>query len=626
MKTYFKAHAEGLTRCWAPLLVFAVALFATCTALLHANQPLLEAHAFRQTQTALTSLWMIKESWRLDYQTPVGGFPWSIPFEFPLFQFLAAFISQWGGWSLDAVGRLLSFFFLMSCAWPAFQIARRLELRRETVLIFCALLWSSPLYLFWGRTFMIETAALFFILAAVPYALALNRPDPDWKAAVFFLLFASLAVVQKVTTAAPVMVVLGFVALRSQVGIFSYRKPFVFRSLLLLGAFAIPLILAASWTLYGDSIKEENPFGAMLTSKALFSWNFGTLEQRLNMVTMKTLLWDRILTRNAAGSLGVFLVSGALFAGDSRTRKLIGTCLALFLLPLLIFTNLHVVHDYYPMSSVVFFLAALAITLGCLGNSSVGWNRSWWVGTAVLSLLPLVDLEVSRYLVFDPVLQHNPYGFGGLCLALFVGALLGTGRIRRLFLVAIATLSIVILIGPNTYRFVGNGKYLLLCTQLGIIGLALALARLALRDNSVGRRAILTSLIILTNLHFFGRDYSAKFWLPGEVTLPITWNIAEVIRANTSDNAGVVTFGMDWSSAVAYYSQRKTFAVPDWFKGYNDVWLNPEKYLGGLKVEALVFCPSEKPHGIEQISVQPNVSRQPELLQIGPCLLWLAKR
>jgi hypothetical protein len=616
--------ADGLMRCWALLLVIAVALFATCTALLHASQPLLEAHAFRQTQTALTSLWMIKEGWRLDYQTPVAGFPWSIPFEFPLFQFLAALISQWGSWDLDPVGRLLSFFFLIASAWPALQIARCLELRRETALIFCALLWSSPLYLFWGRTFMIETAALFFILAAVPYALALNRADPGWKAVLLFLLFASLAMLQKVTTAAPVILVLGLVALRHQAGILGFGQTFARKGLLLLGAFIVPVILAALWTQYSDAIKERNLLGAMLTSKALIGWNFGTLAQRLDPAMMKTLFWDRILAKNAAGLLGIFLVAGALVASDLRTRKLIAVCLALFLLPLLIFTNLHLVHAYYPLSSVVFFLAALAIALGCRGNWSTDWNRPLLYGIAVMSLLPQVNLQASRYLVIDPVFEHNPYGGVGFLLMLVGGALFGAGRVRQLFLMAMVALLIVILIGPNTYRFVSNEQYLPLALQLTILGLALMLVRLPLHADSAGRRAILACLLVLTNLYVFGRDDSAKLWLPGEVTPPVALRIAEAIRANTPEDAGVVVFGLDWSSEVAYYSRRKTFSVPDWFTGYDDVWINPGEHLGGMKLGAMVFCPSKMQHGMERILAQPDVSRHPELQRIGDCHLWLA--
>ena len=194
---------------WVQIFAFIVAVIASYVALFHADQPLLEREAFRQTQTALTSYWMIKEGWQLAYQTPMLGYPWTIPLEFPFYQSIVAFITLTTGFSLDAVGRLVSFGFSLACAWPAFAIARRLKLTSTVAWIFCALLWSSPQYLYWGRTFLMETAAVFFTLAAVPYALDLRDHSPKWSSVLLFGMFASLGLLQKGTTAAPVLLVLG---------------------------------------------------------------------------------------------------------------------------------------------------------------------------------------------------------------------------------------------------------------------------------------------------------------------------------------------------------------------------------------------------------------------------------
>src|ERR1700722_9222047 len=56
------------------------------------NDPLLGMHSFRQTQTAITSYWILRGSPWLAYHTPVFGAPWSIPFEFPMYQLLVALI------------------------------------------------------------------------------------------------------------------------------------------------------------------------------------------------------------------------------------------------------------------------------------------------------------------------------------------------------------------------------------------------------------------------------------------------------------------------------------------------------------------------------------------------------
>ena len=71
---------------WLIILIFAVALvWAVYTAALGWHNGL-SIHNFRQTQTAITSYYMIRGGPFLKYETPVFGVPWSIPFEFPLYQ------------------------------------------------------------------------------------------------------------------------------------------------------------------------------------------------------------------------------------------------------------------------------------------------------------------------------------------------------------------------------------------------------------------------------------------------------------------------------------------------------------------------------------------------------------
>lgn len=60
-------HAWGTTRGW--------------------YQPNLMGMEFRQTQTAMSALFIQREhNFSLAYPTPVVGAPWSIPLEFPLYQ------------------------------------------------------------------------------------------------------------------------------------------------------------------------------------------------------------------------------------------------------------------------------------------------------------------------------------------------------------------------------------------------------------------------------------------------------------------------------------------------------------------------------------------------------------
>ena len=67
-----------------------------------------DRHGFRQTQTALTSYTLLNGGPFFRYETPVLGAPWSIPFELPLYQWLAAKMAQITGMGLNAAGQLVN--------------------------------------------------------------------------------------------------------------------------------------------------------------------------------------------------------------------------------------------------------------------------------------------------------------------------------------------------------------------------------------------------------------------------------------------------------------------------------------------------------------------------------------
>jgi hypothetical protein len=435
---------------------------------------------------------MMREGWRLAYQTPVGGYPWAIPFEFPLYQSIAALIAGVSGYHLEPVGRILSFAFLLACGLPAFAVVRRLALPKQVAWVFCALLWSSPIYLFWGRTFMIETAALFFAFAAVPYALDIFEPNPRWRSVALYILFATLAALQKLTTGGPVILVMGCMWLvvwwwRGGLRVSSWKA-----TLVAVIAFGVPMLVAYVWVQYSDAVKTANPFGSQLTSASLREWNFGTLEQKLAFATYKTVFWDRVFVPNAGGLLGIALIMGAvLLAGTTRVRAIVVCGLALFALPILIFTNLHIVHDYYQAGCVLFLIGVLAVVVA-------GW-------------LPTV---VSRPAVIP----------------------------------------------------------------------------------------VVTALLVLSNLVEFSAGYGPVARKTFDVSHERTLAIGDVLRRYTPLNSGIVVFGNDWNSDIAYYSQRKSFTVPVWFSQYDRVSVEPARFLGDVPLGGIVFCPVDKGSNVEQMT------------------------
>jgi hypothetical protein len=462
-------------------VVFAAAFLASLAVLaLTASQPIIESYGFRQAQTAVTSYWFVREGYALIYQTPVVGYPWPIPFELPLYQAIVAFVAAHTSWPLDNVGRAVSFAFFLGTLAPAAVICRRLQLSPRMFFLFGSLYLLSPVDLFWGRTFMIESTATFFAVATISATLPFFAPRAvSLPRLAGVLALASLATTVKVTTGLPVlgvlMAALGLCALEHwRKDDMTLAKTFFVRAALL----AVPVALAFAWTYYTDVVKTHNEIGKLLTSAALPQWGFGTLHQRFSRVFLVEVLWRRCVEGNAGGVLGL-AVMGFFLIDQARGRRLwIGLAvLALFALPLLVFTNLHIVHTYYQSANIVFLVFLLALALLSIGE------------------------RVSH------------------CLLI---------------------IAFLLVLGCDVGNFY-TGYW-----------------RLASRDISAENNAVMAA--------------------------------AKVVREQAPRDHPIIVYGLDWSSELPYYAERKALAVPDWYPNYEDPLTHPERYLGSNPVGALVAC------------------------------------
>ena len=352
----------------AALIASAVVLFTTIA------QPLLEAHSFRQTQTAITSYWFIHDGFTPAYQTPISGYPWKIPLEFPFFQALVAWITELTHLPLDEVGRGLSYVFFVATLVPVALLCRSLALGHRVFLIFGTVYLLSPQYLFWGRTFMMESTATFLSVAAIAAVVPFffSRHVTPYRALAVVVL-ASLAVAQKITTGLPVVMVLvtslAIACLRAWMrGDRNVARVPAYGIALL----AIPVLLGLGWTYYTDLIKEQSDLAKLWTSTGLRSWNIGTLHQRVSSELFRGVIWTRSLKVNAGSYVGL-AVLGFFYVKETRRSQVIiaAVTVALFLLPFLLFTNLHIAHNYYQTSTTIYLIFLLALALTYLANHSL---------------------------------------------------------------------------------------------------------------------------------------------------------------------------------------------------------------------------------------------------------------
>lgn len=350
------------------VLFYGAVCYQLVFAVLGINKPILDHFSWRQTQTSITTYFLVKEGFRIDYITPIFGKPWAIPMEFPLYQYTVALLVKLTGLSIEVASRIVSLLaFYGSLAMVRFTL-KNLGFSPMILRLSFIFLLLCPLHLFYARTALIETLATFLGVAAIWAATEFFR-GKKWYWLILLCFLSSLCAVTKITT----FVVFCFFL--AGVFIFYLEKPFLRnfsgRPLLrqMAGGIAgglVPLFIGILWVRHADSVKSLNPvIGDMWTSVALTEWNFGTIQQRLSVD-----FWQRILFSRLSDVFGFLspLVLFMFLLSLIKWRKLDTfwpfVLMGAFFAGPLIFSNLYYVHDYYFVANSLFLLIALGIWLG----------------------------------------------------------------------------------------------------------------------------------------------------------------------------------------------------------------------------------------------------------------------
>jgi hypothetical protein len=139
-----------------------------------------------------------------------------------------------------------------------------------------------------------------------------------------------------------------------------------------LSAFVLPALPLLAWTRFADYQKGLNPLTAhFITSSALHDWNYGTWEQKLSLATWQT-LWDRTMDVSFGSSLG-FCACATLAVFCARRMETAIAPIVGAVATYGIFTNLHLIHDYYQYSTSALAVAVVGVGLGA---AEVGFPRS----------------------------------------------------------------------------------------------------------------------------------------------------------------------------------------------------------------------------------------------------------
>lgn len=363
------------------LVVFAIALgfhgWAMTVGWQSRNLP---GGEFRQAQTALSAYWIKADNdFSLAYPTPVVGKPWSVPMEFPLYQWTVVVTGKVTGWGLTKAGRAVSIacFYL---ALPAvFLLLQRWRVAVAWRWLVLALVVTCPLYIFYSRAFLIETMALMFSLWFwVAFERAVAGRSKAWLAVA--ILAGTGAGLVKVTTFLLYLLPAGvWAAMRLwQARKSTWRADLVWMA----AAVALPFAATLWWLGFADAVKEQNPLGRVFTSAGLRDFNLGTTATRFS-----TELWETkagiVLGQLTWWPVMLWCGAVAVVAGRSRWRE-IAACVLWFGSVLFFFPVLYAHHDYYYVANTMLLLLAMGLVLAALAEALLPRWMVW--GAVALAL------------------------------------------------------------------------------------------------------------------------------------------------------------------------------------------------------------------------------------------------
>jgi hypothetical protein len=339
-------------------------------------------HSLRQTQTAISIREMLRGGPLLRYETPIFGPPWSIPLEFPTYQWICAGGVKLFGTSIDGTSRVVSSIFGAGCVIVLTRIHRVLERPELERHLLEAMAVLSPLLLFWSHTVLIETCSVFLALVWLEFALRwVLRPGEKRMGMLFgAVVFGFFAGATKGTSVFPALIFFGVfvaarlvrVARRRQLPrVQPTRRQFLVELFGVGIAVLAPIAATGWWTRTAETTRLRNPRGPGEIRRQIFgTWAERTEFGVFGRATVRTVGHSIGSTWVAVG-VGVAVVAACLrfrrpasVSQADSAMTLSSTVLALasmaaFVVTPLALFHVHVIHDYYSVEILPYLILSV---------------------------------------------------------------------------------------------------------------------------------------------------------------------------------------------------------------------------------------------------------------------------
>ena len=350
------------------------------------TDPLTGYFEHRTTQTAFGVKSLSEDTLNPFFaEMPALGAPWKVPFEFPLYQLVAALLVRVQLFEVDEAARLISVLSFTALAYLVFKISENTHGKFIGMLGASILLFSSYGLLV-GTEVLIDGFAVALSLLAFWKVNGWKAVKPDLLSLILVCFAVALSALVKLNTA--VIWVLGSVLLLSFN--FTLKKITRLRLIGLLGTSLIPSLI---WTSYADQVKSKNLFTQWLVSSELNEWYFGTIQDRFEFASFSSSLSE--FSQTTVGGTICLIVLTFFALIDKTNRVLSLSLLAVFIAGPLLFIRLYSIHSYYWTA-----VLPAAVLLVCAGISNIGKilaKHVQWSGFRVGAIFLTCCLIFSTY-------------------------------------------------------------------------------------------------------------------------------------------------------------------------------------------------------------------------------------
>lgn len=411
-----RATAAGQTHRWL-LGLFVVALSAHFyLTTRNWTAGFMPGHEFRQTHTAIIARYIDRENnFGPVYTVPLYGKPWVSPMEFPIYEWAVVLLSRGTGWPHHVSARTVSlacFYLMLPAAW---LLLGQLGLARRQRYLPMALIVCCPVYIFYSRSFLMESMTLMGGVWFVALFVRTMRERRVRWAVLCGLAGALSGLVKSTTFFAWLVPAAAYGAWRLWADWRDRRGAAAAGRTMAWGlgtAFA-PCAAVWWWVKFSDAIKEAHPSAYIFASKYLTTGNFGIADWA-GRVAPST--WQTLFARWAEAIVPAWVILpvialGLVFARAWR-RRILGL-FALFLTPQLLFPYAYAYQEYYFYACAVFVLAGL----GCVGVAVIDSRFPPAVKALVALALP-VALAANYARVYHELQSLPSPGGTGLTAAL----------------------------------------------------------------------------------------------------------------------------------------------------------------------------------------------------------------